>query len=67
LAGDARRGVREERDQVRADRLAGEEERGQDGIQLPVVACSGQVPRAGAVDVAVSFDRSPTDSSIAGQ
>ena len=32
LAGDARRGIREERRQVRADRLAGEQQRGQNGV-----------------------------------
>jgi hypothetical protein len=61
LAGDARRGVRQERDQIGADRLAREEEGAQDGVQFLAVACFGQIPRAGAVDVAVGLVRDPPD------
>jgi len=61
LTDDALRGVREERRQVLADRPAGAQERGQHGIQLRAVAGFGQIPRAGAVDVAVRLVRDPPD------
>jgi hypothetical protein len=61
LPGDAARGIREERRQVRADRLAGEEEDGQDSVELRAVVRLGQVPRSGAVDVAVRLVRDLPD------
>ena len=61
LPGDPGRRVREERPQVLPGRLAGAQQPGQDGGQLRAFAGLSQVPRAGAVDVAVGLVRDPPD------